>query len=190
MTFFIYLSVLNACSLSTFRPCPEACHPPPLSGPLLTLPSSTFRSTPPACLSLLHGPLRELGPTLSGPLLYIWKIYYFRYSVQAFWFYYSQTFIWLSNISILSVSDEGYSIKESIVRTKFDIYVFIYKIVRRTDKMKVISVRKKLKGQQISISDELVKYNFDLKKKHFRITSRLPNLGLIMGKYLPKIKIA
>jgi len=66
----------------------------------------------------------------------------------------------------LSVSDEGYSIKESIVRTKFDIYVFIYKIVRRTDKMKVISVRKKLKGQQISISDELMKYNFDLKKKN------------------------
>ena len=33
--------------------------------------------------------------------------------------------IWLSNLSILSLPDEGYSRKTSCVRTKFDIYVCI-----------------------------------------------------------------
>ena len=36
--------------------------------------------------------------------------------------------IWLSNISILSLPDEGYS-KKRVVSTKFDIYVFIYIII-------------------------------------------------------------
>ena len=33
--------------------------------------------------------------------------------------------IWLSNLSILSVPDEVY-IQKRVVRTEFDIYVFIY----------------------------------------------------------------
>lgn len=41
----------------------------------------------------------------------------------------------------------------------------ICKLLRRTDKMKVISVRRQLKGQGVSISDELTKYNFELLKK-------------------------
>jgi hypothetical protein len=43
----------------------------------------------------------------------------------------------------------------------------ICKMLRRTDKMKVIAVRKKVKGQKgqkLFISDELTKYNFDLLK--------------------------
>lgn len=40
----------------------------------------------------------------------------------------------------------------------------IWKMLRPTDIMKVIAVREKLKGQKLSISDELTKYNFDLLK--------------------------
>jgi len=41
----------------------------------------------------------------------------------------------------------------------------ICKMLRRTDKIKVISTRRKLKGQKISISEELTKSNFLLLKK-------------------------
>ena len=34
-------------------------------------------------------------------------------------------FVWLSNISILSVPDEGFTRNQSVMRTKFDIYIFI-----------------------------------------------------------------
>ena len=38
-------------------------------------------------------------------------------------------------------------------------------MLRRTDKIKVISARRKLKGQKVSISEELTKSNFMLLKK-------------------------
>ncbi|CAG2244881.1 unnamed protein product [Mytilus edulis] len=40
----------------------------------------------------------------------------------------------------------------------------ICKMLRRTDKIKVIASRRKLKGQKVSISDELTKLNFELLK--------------------------
>ncbi|VDI55735.1 Hypothetical predicted protein [Mytilus galloprovincialis] len=40
----------------------------------------------------------------------------------------------------------------------------ICKMLRRTDKIKVVASRRKLKGQKVSISDELTKLNFELLK--------------------------
>jgi hypothetical protein len=39
------------------------------------------------------------------------------------------------------------------------------KILSRTDKINVISARRQLKGQKVSISEEMTKLNFQLSKK-------------------------
>ena len=66
----------------------------------------------------------------------------------------------------------------------------ICKMLRRTDKMKVIAVRKKLKGQKgqkLSISDELTKYNFDL-LKNLQDHDIIDQAWSYNGRSLPKTK--
>jgi hypothetical protein len=60
-------------------------------------------------------------------------------------------------------------------------------MLRRTDKMKVIAVRKKLKGQKLSISDELTKYNFDL-LKNLQDHDIIDQAWSYNGRSLPKTK--
>ena len=48
----------------------------------------------------------------------------FGYPVQAFWFYCCQKLIWLSNLSILSVPDEGYSRNASCALNQISTFLF------------------------------------------------------------------
>jgi hypothetical protein len=48
----------------------------------------------------------------------------FGYPVLAFWFYCCQNLIWLSNLSILSVPDEGYSRNTSFIINLISTFLF------------------------------------------------------------------
>ena len=60
-------------------------------------------------------------------------------------------------------------------------------MLRRTDKIKVISARRKLKGQKVSTSEELTKSNFMLLKK-LQEHNLIDQVWSHNGMFLPIIK--
>ena len=72
------------------------------------------------------------------------------YPLRAFWFSCSKRLkriIWLSNVSTLSVSGEGYT-RSGVVHTKLDIYGFIPESLSKRYRYDIKKIKKKRKRKK------------------------------------------